>query len=87
MTAGFTGQPLEVLKRQIPLRRTGEPHEVGPAAVLLLSDVLSPYTTGSYLMVDGGLHLHPLPIYSDDQILAMNAQPSSSTPGEIGTED
>ncbi len=85
MTAGFTGQPLEILKRQIPLRRTGQPDEVGPAAVLLLSDTLSPYTTGAALMVDGGLHLHPLPIYSDDEIVAMNAPPRA--PGEAGTDD
>lgn len=73
MTAGFTGPPLEALKRQVPLRRTGQPEEVGPAAVLLLSDTLSPYTTGACLLIDGGLHLHPLPIYSDDEIRAMNA--------------
>ena len=66
MTAGFTGQPLAILKQQIPMRRTGQPEEVGPAAVLLLSDVLSPYTTGACLVVDGGLQLHPLPIYSDE---------------------
>ena len=42
------------------------------AAVLLLSDKLSSYTTGTYLIVDGGLHLHPLPIYADDEISAMN---------------
>jgi 3-oxoacyl-[acyl-carrier protein] reductase len=85
MTAGFTGRPLEVLKRQIPLRRTGQPDEVGPAAVLLLSDVLSPYTTGACLLIDGGLHLHPLPIYSDDEIIAMNAP--GPAPGETNTED
>jgi NAD(P)-dependent dehydrogenase (short-subunit alcohol dehydrogenase family) len=82
MTAGFTGEPLEALKRQIPLRRTGDPDEVGPAAVLLLSDALSPYTTGSSLMIDGGLHLHPLPLYNDDEILAMNAPDPAPIRGE-----
>jgi NAD(P)-dependent dehydrogenase (short-subunit alcohol dehydrogenase family) len=72
LTADFTGKPLENLRQQIPLRRTGEAAEIGPAAVLLLSDKLSSYTTGTYLIVDGGLHLHPLPLYADDEISAMN---------------
>jgi NAD(P)-dependent dehydrogenase (short-subunit alcohol dehydrogenase family) len=61
------------MKSQIPLRRLGRTDELGPAAVLLLSDRLSPYTTGAELTVDGGLHLRPLPLYSDDEIRAMNA--------------
>ena len=79
MTSGFVGEPLEALKRQIPLRRTGEPDEIGPAAVLLLSDKLSPYTTGTYLLVDGGLHLHPLPLFTDEEILQMNAAAETKT--------
>ena len=73
MTAGFVGEPLERLKSQTPLRRTGEPEEVGPAAVLLLSDQLSSFTTGTFLIIDGGLHLHPIPVFGDDQIREMNA--------------
>jgi NAD(P)-dependent dehydrogenase (short-subunit alcohol dehydrogenase family) len=72
LTADFIGKPLENLKQQIPLRRTGEPAEIGPAAVLLLSDKLSSYTTGTFLVVDGGLHLRPLPIFRDDEIATMN---------------
>lgn len=62
-----------ILKQQIPLRRFGSPEELGAAAVLLLSDKLSPYTTGAELTVDGGLHLRPLPLFSDDEIRAMNS--------------
>lgn len=72
LTANFAGEPLERLKQQIPLRRTGEPDEIGPAAVLLLSDKLSSYITGTYMIVDGGLHLRPLPIFGDVEILSMN---------------
>jgi len=77
LTANFAGEPLEKLKQQIPLRRTGHSDEVGPSAVLLLSDKLSSYTTGACLVLDGGLHLRPLPIFSDDEILAMNAPASA----------
>jgi len=41
----------------IPLGRAGEPEEIGPAAVFLLSDVLAGYITGAELVVSGGLHL------------------------------
>ena len=73
LTAGFQGEPLQKLLGQVPLRRTGEPEEVGPAAVLLLSDRLSSYTTGTFLVIDGGLHLNPLPVYTEEQIREMNA--------------
>jgi len=73
MTAGFQGEPLRKLLGQVPMRRTGQPEEIGPAAVLLLSDRLSSYTTGTFLVIDGGLHLNPLPVYSDEEIREMNA--------------
>lgn len=45
----------------VPLgAREGHVSELQGAAVLLLSDRLSPYTTGSELVVDGGLHLRPV---------------------------
>lgn len=45
----------------VPLgAREGHVQELQGAAVLLLSDRLSSYTTGSELMVDGGLHLRPI---------------------------
>jgi 3-oxoacyl-[acyl-carrier protein] reductase len=57
----------------IPLRRAGDLEEdIGPAAAFLLSDKLSGYTTGSELVVDGGLSLRPLPYFSDDEIRDMN---------------
>ncbi len=73
LTSGFQGEPLQKLLGQVPLRRTGETEEVGPAAVLLLSDRLSSYTTGTFLVIDGGLHLNPLPVYTEEQIQEMNA--------------
>ena len=86
LTAGFTGQPLEILKRQIPMRRTGQPDEVGPAAVApSIRRVESLHDGGLPLMVDGGLHLHPLPIYSDNEIIAMNASPGARHPRRDGT--
>jgi enoyl-[acyl-carrier-protein] reductase (NADH) len=51
--------------------RTVEPAEAGRRSVLLLSDKLSSFATGTYLIVDGGLHLHSLAIYADE-ISAMN---------------
>lgn len=46
---------------EVPLgAREGHVSELQGAAVLLLSDLLSPYTTGSELVVDGGLHLRPI---------------------------
>jgi len=72
LTAGISEEVTQIMERAIPLRRIGRTEELGPAAVLLLSDKLSPYTTGAELAVDGGLHLRPLPILSDDEIYAMN---------------
>jgi NAD(P)-dependent dehydrogenase (short-subunit alcohol dehydrogenase family) len=60
------------LKAEIPLRRFGNPDECGAAAVLLLSDHLSGYTTGADIVVDGGLALRPLPMCTDEEIVKMN---------------
>ena len=56
----------------IPLRRPGQVEEIGPAAVFLLSDRLSSYTTGAELRVDGGADLRPLTLYSDEEIRQMS---------------
>ena len=58
----------------IPMRRYGETIEVGGAVALLLSDKVSGYTTGADIVIDGGLHLGPIKVVSDDEIRALNAQ-------------
>ena len=58
--------------RVTPLRRLGKPEEIGATAVLLLSDKLSGYTTGADYVVDGGFHLRPLELYSDEEIRQQN---------------
>lgn len=72
LTAGIPEHIEQQLKAQIPARRFGDPlNEVGPTAVLLLSDRLSGYTTGSDIIIDGGLSLRPLYFWSDEEIAAM----------------
>jgi glucose 1-dehydrogenase len=73
-TAAVPPRVENIMKSQIPLRRIGEPEEIGPAAVFLLSDRLSPYITGADVVIDGGLSIRPLPIYSDDEIEKMNRE-------------
>ena len=73
LTAGISPHVENIMKTQIPLRRIGNPEEIGHAAAFLLSDRLSPYTTGSDIVVDGGLSLRPLPIYSEEEVQKMNA--------------
>lgn len=46
--------------RDIPMGREGAPPELVPLALVLLSNRLSPYTTGAEVFVDGGAHLRPL---------------------------
>ena len=70
----FSGKKSEVLRKDVPLRRIGDPDECGPAAVLLLSDRLSSYTTGAELVIDGGTRLRPHEMYSEKEILEMNSQ-------------
>jgi len=60
LTAGMEAERREALLREIPLGREGAPPELAATALLLLSDRLSPYTTGAELVVDGGLRLRPL---------------------------
>jgi NAD(P)-dependent dehydrogenase (short-subunit alcohol dehydrogenase family) len=56
----------------VPLRRAGEVGELAGSAVLLLSDRLSSYTVGAELVVDGGVTLRPLELFTDAEIAAMN---------------
>lgn len=57
----------------IPQQRIGTPRDCGPAAVFLLSDSLSPYTTGAELAITGGLHLRPFVRLDESDILDLNA--------------
>ena len=74
LTSGIAPDVEATLKAQIPLRRFGHTREIGAAAVLLLSDRLSSYTTGSDIVVDGGLSLRPISLYTDEEIRKMNAR-------------
>jgi len=70
---GSTPREIEQeMLRIIPLHRFGQPVEIGRAAVMLLSDALSPYTTGADLVVDGGLSLRPLPLLAEEEIVGLN---------------
>lgn len=70
---GMSEESLKRILREIPLRRAGLPRDIGAQAVVLLSDNLSGYTTGTSVVIDGGLHLRPLPFYSDEDLLALNS--------------
>jgi NAD(P)-dependent dehydrogenase (short-subunit alcohol dehydrogenase family) len=74
--ASFIDPEMEkTLLKTIPLRRDGNAEEdIGPAAALLLSDKLSPYTTGANWVIDGGGELRPLAFYSDEEIRQMSLQ-------------
>jgi NAD(P)-dependent dehydrogenase (short-subunit alcohol dehydrogenase family) len=61
LTAGMTAARREALLAEIPLRRQARPEELTATALLLLSDRLSPYTTGAEFVVDGGIRLRPMP--------------------------
>lgn len=78
-TSSLTQEALQEILQEIPLRRGGLPADVGAQAAVLLSDKLSGYTTGASIVIDGGLHLRPLPFYSDDELRAMNAAPGKAS--------
>ncbi|MBU6410163.1 MAG: SDR family oxidoreductase [Verrucomicrobia bacterium] len=72
LTAGIPPEIEERLTHEIPLRRFGNLQECGHAAVMLLSDALSGYTTGAELIVDGGLHLRPMNFLSEPALKDLN---------------
>jgi NAD(P)-dependent dehydrogenase (short-subunit alcohol dehydrogenase family) len=72
-SSGMSEAALQRLLAEIPLRRAGTPPDIGGQAVLLLSDRLSGYTTGATALVDGGLHLRPLPFLSEQELLDLNS--------------
>ena len=74
INAGMTEEKARRLRREIPLRRFGSPDELGPAALFLLSDRLSSYVTGAEIVVDGGLALRALAMYSEGEILDWNSE-------------
>ncbi len=55
MNEAFFASPegREVIRRSIPMRRLGDPAELGPTIVFLASDASS-FMTGSVVVVDGG---------------------------------
>ena len=61
-----------MLLQEIPLEREGVPDELCATALLLLSDRLSPYTTGAEFVVDGGLSLRPMPFYGREELRRLN---------------
>ena len=74
LTQDISDEKANIVRGEIPLRRFGQPDELAATALLLLSDRLSPYTTGAEFVVDGGLHLRPLPLVTEEQVLLMNVQ-------------
>lgn len=74
LTEGIPPEIEQRLLKEIPLRRFGNLDACGKAAVMLLSDELSPYTTGAELILDGGLHLRTINFRTDEELAALNAQ-------------
>jgi len=69
----FVSETAETVRREIPMQRFGEPDEYGATAALLLSDKLSPYTMAATVIVDGGWHLRPHGLYTQEELLELNA--------------
>ena len=74
LTEGIPPEIEQRLMKEIPLRRFGNLDACGKAAVMLLSDHLSAYTTGAELIIDGGLHLRTINFRNDEELVKLNAQ-------------
>jgi len=72
MTANIPEEIENKMREIIPAHRFGNPVEVGYAVAFLLSDRLSGYTYGADLVIDGGLTLRPLPLFSEEEIRNLN---------------
>jgi 3-oxoacyl-[acyl-carrier protein] reductase len=72
LTAGMSDAQRSRLVTEIPLAREADPSELVATALHLLSDRLSPYTTGSEIVVDGGLRLRSLTSLSNDELRDLN---------------
>lgn len=82
LVSGMSAEQRRAAADGVPLgRREARPEELAMSAVVLLSDRLSPYTTGANLVVDGGLSLRPFPIGDDDAVRAINLPPASGPAG------
>lgn len=77
LTENIPIKHMQLLKAQIPLRRSGRTEELGATAVLLSSERLSSYITGADFVVDGGLSLRPLPTLRDDELEELNSDEAS----------
>jgi glucose 1-dehydrogenase len=74
MVSNFTPEMETVITSAIPMRRFGVADEFGAAAVLLISDQLSSYTTGAEVVIDGGYSLRPVPWVTDEELLKLNTR-------------
>jgi len=72
LTAGITDAQRNNLVAEIPVGREGQVEELVATALLLLSERLSPYTTGAEIVVDGGLRLRSLSSLSRDELYSLN---------------
>lgn len=72
VSAQIIGDNEEEVLANIPLRRPGKPEDWGHAAVFLLSDKLSSYTTSTELLIDGGFHVSPQRMFSFEDIRQAN---------------
>jgi NAD(P)-dependent dehydrogenase (short-subunit alcohol dehydrogenase family) len=59
------------LLESIPLGRTGKPEDIGDTVAFISSD-RCPYMTGTNIILDGGFHLRPLILVSNEEIREMN---------------
>ena len=55
-SGGDVKKNIEAFMAKIPMRRMGEPDDIGKVALFLASDLAS-YMTGSQIVVDGGVLL------------------------------
>lgn len=79
LLANLSGAQRQAARDAVPLgRREAQPREISASAIFLLSDLLSPYTTGADLVVDGGLTLHPFGSGDEQMVLALNDARSES---------
>ncbi len=72
MTSGISEDVEQKMLKIIPAHRFGEVKEVGYAVAFLLSNRVSGYTIGGDLVIDGGLTLNPLPIYTEEEVFNFN---------------